>query len=219
MLEYDPKLRIKPHIALQHCFFRRTADESTNTTPLSPTTSPPASASGSRMQGSYGQGTSSSGVYTGDSNTTASEGPSRGSAMDCDSPSTRANATWSNSIVGSQTMDTLSGNVTRTKTSNRSNESSATTNSKGVHGSQTKYKTKQNSKYVNDNAQSSMAVDLASAEQAPPRTTHEVSSSHGRMGYTDAVTSQKSVRIKHDVGRTDSPMVDVCVQPSTVAST
>lgn len=214
MLEYDPKVRIKPHIALQHCFFRRTTDEGTNTTPLSPTTSPPAS--GSRMPGSFGQATSSSGVYTGDSNNTASEGPSRGSAMDCDSPSTRANATWSNSIVGSQTMDTPSGNVSRTKTSNRNSESSTVTNSKGAH--QTRNKTKQNSKCVHENTQSSMYVDQASAEQASTRSTHEASTSNARMTYTETVTNPKNLRIKHDVSNNEAPMLDVCVQPSTVAS-
>lgn len=215
MLEYDPKVRIKPHIALQHCFFRRTTDEATNTTTLSPTTSPPSSSS--RMPGSYGQATSSSGVYTGDSNATTSEGPSRGSAMDCDSPSTRANATWSNSIVGSQTMDTPSGNVARTKTANRSNESSTATNAKGSH--QTRNATKRIPKYVNDNTQNSMSVDQGSAEQAPTKTSHEASSSHTRMTCTESVTNQKNHRIKHDVSRNESPMVDVCVQPSTVAST
>lgn len=31
MLEYDPKTRITPYYALQHNFFKRTSDESTNT--------------------------------------------------------------------------------------------------------------------------------------------------------------------------------------------
>lgn len=31
MLDYDPKSRITPYYALQHNFFKRTADESTNT--------------------------------------------------------------------------------------------------------------------------------------------------------------------------------------------
>lgn len=31
MLDYDPKTRITPYYALQHNFFKRTADESTNT--------------------------------------------------------------------------------------------------------------------------------------------------------------------------------------------
>lgn len=31
MLDYDPKTRVTPYYALQHNFFKRTADESTNT--------------------------------------------------------------------------------------------------------------------------------------------------------------------------------------------
>lgn len=31
MLEYDPKQRVTPYYALQHNFFKRTADEATNT--------------------------------------------------------------------------------------------------------------------------------------------------------------------------------------------
>ena len=31
MLDYDPKTRITPYYALQHNFFKRTMDESTNT--------------------------------------------------------------------------------------------------------------------------------------------------------------------------------------------
>lgn len=31
MLEYDPKTRITPYYALQHNFFKKTSDESTNT--------------------------------------------------------------------------------------------------------------------------------------------------------------------------------------------
>lgn len=31
MLDYDPKTRITPYHALQHSFFKRTSDESTNT--------------------------------------------------------------------------------------------------------------------------------------------------------------------------------------------
>ena len=64
-----------------------------------------------------------------------------------------------------------------------------------------------------------MSVDQASAEQASTKTSHETSSSHARMTYTESVTNQKNHRIKHDVSRNESPMVDVCVQPSTVAST
>ena len=33
MLDYDPKTRITPYYALQHNFFKKTADEGTNTSP------------------------------------------------------------------------------------------------------------------------------------------------------------------------------------------
>lgn len=33
MLDYDPKTRITPYYALQHNFFKKTADESTSTVP------------------------------------------------------------------------------------------------------------------------------------------------------------------------------------------
>lgn len=35
MLDYDPKTRITPYYALQHNFFKKTADEGTNTSPPS----------------------------------------------------------------------------------------------------------------------------------------------------------------------------------------
>ncbi|KAJ8919281.1 hypothetical protein NQ315_003865 [Exocentrus adspersus] len=40
MLDYDPKTRITPYYALQHNFFKRTSDESTNTTANSTSSSP-----------------------------------------------------------------------------------------------------------------------------------------------------------------------------------
>lgn len=40
MLDYDPKTRITPYYALQHNFFKRTSDESTNTTAHSTSSSP-----------------------------------------------------------------------------------------------------------------------------------------------------------------------------------
>lgn len=43
MLDYDPKTRITPYYALQHNFFKRTTDESTNT--ANSTSSSPAVAS------------------------------------------------------------------------------------------------------------------------------------------------------------------------------
>lgn len=42
MLDYDPKTRVTPFFALQHSFFKRTADEATNTShSASPALEPP----------------------------------------------------------------------------------------------------------------------------------------------------------------------------------
>lgn len=241
MLEYDPKVRIKPYSALQHYFFKRTtADEDTNTTPNSPTTSPTMNNPSARLPGSYGTVASTSGVFTAGSNTTGSDEPSPGSAMDCDSPSTRTNATWSNSIVGSQTMDTPSGNVSRTstKSSSRGNESALLLNAKNsshktTHGSEStrNSKTKQGGNSGGERSADnlsnfsprpgSMAVDQVNAhsEQAPAKASHESSLSHGKRAYPEpSISHSKGLRMKRDVNRTESPMVDVCVQPSPVVS-
>lgn len=59
MLDYDPKTRISPYHALQHSFFKRTSDESTNTT-HSASTSPAMEQGSSSSVGSGGAGSGSS---------------------------------------------------------------------------------------------------------------------------------------------------------------
>lgn len=90
MLDFDPNNRITPYAALHHCFFKKTAEEGTNTTHS--TTSSPAQ-----------------GCTTADSPSTAGAAGSRAcsdpavqgsvvsSAMECDSPSTKGQTTWTNS--------------------------------------------------------------------------------------------------------------------------
>ena len=75
MLDYDPKTRITPYYALQHNFFKRTADEGTNTHNNSVSTSPANVADHS----SQGQETRPLPSY---SSTLAGQS----SAMDCESP-------------------------------------------------------------------------------------------------------------------------------------
>lgn len=65
MLDYDPKSRIQPYYALQHSFFKKTADEGTNTSSSvstspaleqsqsSGTTSSTSSSSGTLLQTSH----------------------------------------------------------------------------------------------------------------------------------------------------------------------
>lgn len=57
MLDYDPKTRISPYHALQHSFFKRTSDESTNTTHSASTS--PAMEQGSTSAGPSGAGVGS----------------------------------------------------------------------------------------------------------------------------------------------------------------
>lgn len=238
MLEYDPKVRIKAYNALQHCFFKRTADEATNTTPNSPVASPTVSSPSARIPGSYGTVASSSGVFTTGSNTTVSDEPSREAAMECDSPSGRTNATWSNSIIGSQTMDTPSGNVLRTstKSSSRSNEPSMLVHTKNSSHRSTysndytrSGKSKQGLNTASERSmasenlpsQSSMAIDQASthADQAQTRSGNQSSATYGKLPYSESTISHsKGLRMKRDASQTESPMVDVCVQPSPVVS-
>lgn len=59
MLDYDPKTRIQPYYALQHSFFKKTADEGTNTS-SSVSTSP--ALEHSQSSGTTSSTSSSSGV-------------------------------------------------------------------------------------------------------------------------------------------------------------
>ncbi|XP_041089220.1 dual specificity tyrosine-phosphorylation-regulated kinase 1A isoform X1 [Polyodon spathula] len=65
MLDYDPKTRIQPYYALQHSFFKKTADEGTNTS-NSVSTSP--ALEQSQSSGTTSSTSSSSGGSTGTSN-------------------------------------------------------------------------------------------------------------------------------------------------------
>jgi dual specificity tyrosine-phosphorylation-regulated kinase 1 len=57
MLDYDPKTRVTPYYALQHNFFKRTADEATNTShSTSPALEPPQTSGSSSIGGGTAQG-------------------------------------------------------------------------------------------------------------------------------------------------------------------
>lgn len=60
MLDYDPKTRIQPYYALQHSFFKKTADEGTNTS-NSVSTSP--AMEQSQSSGTTSSTSSSSGIF------------------------------------------------------------------------------------------------------------------------------------------------------------
>ncbi|XP_032243235.1 dual specificity tyrosine-phosphorylation-regulated kinase 1A isoform X2 [Nematostella vectensis] len=88
MLDYDRKTRIVPYAALHHCFFKKTAEEGTNTTH---------SATNSPAMGSTTNSTTSTTNST-VSNTRACSDPTAhvtSSAMECDSPGNKTQ--WGNS--------------------------------------------------------------------------------------------------------------------------
>lgn len=95
MLEFDPKARIAPYQALQHCFFKKTADESTNTS-HSANSSP---AMGGTTNRTVAASTNSATVSSG--GTRACSDPTThatvaASAMECDSPGGKGPQTWGN---------------------------------------------------------------------------------------------------------------------------
>lgn len=69
MLDYDPKTRISPYHALQHSFFKRTSDESTNTSHSASTS--PAMEQGSVGNPNTGAGGAGSGSSSGSSSSCA----------------------------------------------------------------------------------------------------------------------------------------------------
>ncbi|XP_038062942.1 dual specificity tyrosine-phosphorylation-regulated kinase 1B-like [Patiria miniata] len=108
MLEYDPAVRIKPYYALQHSFFKRTADESTNTS-NTPSTSPAMDQAATPPTGDASSGSSSGGATGG------SRGSGSGSGGRARSDPSQTNTTGSHqggshhasqhTAAGSGTMD------------------------------------------------------------------------------------------------------------------
>lgn len=105
MLDYDPKTRITPYYALQHNFFKRTADEGTNTHNNSASTSPASMADHSSQAAaaaaavessrarsdpshthSAGPNYSSVTVSVASSSSSVAASTAQPSAMDCESP-------------------------------------------------------------------------------------------------------------------------------------
>ena len=105
MLEFDPKARVPPYQALQHCFFKKTADEGTNTT-HSATSSPALGGTTNRS----GTGTVQCTDVSSSSSTRACSDPTTHnsvatSAMECDSPTVKAPQSWtSNAAVNPSTQ-------------------------------------------------------------------------------------------------------------------
>lgn len=103
MLEFDPKQRIPPYQALQHCFFKKTADEGTNTT-HSTTSSPALGGTTNRSATGVVQSTVSSSNSTRACSDPTTHNSVVSSAMECDSPTTKAPQGWSSSSGNTSTQ-------------------------------------------------------------------------------------------------------------------
>ncbi|KAI8035563.1 hypothetical protein M5D96_011612 [Drosophila gunungcola] len=97
MLDFDPKTRVTPYYALQHNFFKRTADESTNTSGAGATANAGAGGSGSSGAGggSSGGGGGGSGGGVGGLGTGGSTAPTAATAA-----ATATGSSGSGSSVG-----------------------------------------------------------------------------------------------------------------------
>ncbi|XP_033242218.1 serine/threonine-protein kinase minibrain isoform X3 [Drosophila miranda] len=91
MLDFDPKTRVTPYYALQHNFFKRTADESTNTSGAGATAN--AGAGGSGGGGCSGGGGGPGASTSSSSAVSASSAPAAAAAAAASSSSTTSSTT------------------------------------------------------------------------------------------------------------------------------
>ena len=124
MLDYDPKTRITPFQALQHTFFKRTTDESTNTANASA-----ASQGTSQMSGSSRGVASTSGTHSAIMVSRPSSDPTTGAvrssaSMDCDSPRQKKPSNTTKQDNKLNQMTTASSNEYSNKTTNSQLENS-----------------------------------------------------------------------------------------------
>ena len=124
MLEFDPRVRTAPYEALQHCFFKKTADESTNTS-HSTTSSPALDSTTNRTTGTTSS-TMSSGAARACSDPTTHASVTS-SAMECDNPDGKGSQNWSN------TGANLSSHYKRTVERTATNNSDSRIATQGLH--------------------------------------------------------------------------------------
>ncbi|XP_016948176.1 serine/threonine-protein kinase minibrain isoform X1 [Drosophila biarmipes] len=101
MLDFDPKTRVTPYYALQHNFFKRTADEATNTSGAGATANAGAGGSGSSgAGGSSGGGGGGGGLGTSSSSSGAVSSSSAAAPTAATAAATAAGSSGSGSGVG-----------------------------------------------------------------------------------------------------------------------
>ncbi|KMZ10419.1 serine/threonine-protein kinase minibrain isoform X6 [Drosophila simulans] len=100
MLDFDPKTRVTPYYALQHNFFKRTADEATNTSGAGATANAGAGGSGSSGAGGSSGGGVGGGLGTSNSSSGAVSSSSAAAPTAATAAATAAGSSGSGSSVG-----------------------------------------------------------------------------------------------------------------------
>ncbi|EDW55958.1 serine/threonine-protein kinase minibrain isoform X5 [Drosophila sechellia] len=100
MLDFDPKTRVTPYYALQHNFFKRTADEATNTSGAGATANAGAGGSGSSGAGGSSGGGVGGGLGTSNSSSGAVSSSSAAAPTAATAAATAAGSSGSVSSVG-----------------------------------------------------------------------------------------------------------------------
>ncbi|KPP74267.1 Dual specificity tyrosine-phosphorylation-regulated kinase 1A-like [Scleropages formosus] len=232
MLDYDPKTRIQPYYALQHSFFKKTADEGTNTS-SSVSTSP-------ALEQSQSSGTTSStSSSSGGSSGTSTSGRARSDpthqhrhsgghfsaavqAMDCENlcppVSTHSRPDWSASTQDS--MEVVHSHLSMTSLSSSASSSSTSSSSTGNHGNQA-YQNRPVAANVLDFGQNG-SMNMGLGAFSNPR---QETGMAGHPTYPIATNTvpghyitEGHLGMRQGIDREDSPMAGVCVQQSSVAS-
>nr|NP_728106.1 minibrain, isoform F [Drosophila melanogaster]AAN09442.1 minibrain, isoform F [Drosophila melanogaster] len=100
MLDFDPKTRVTPYYALQHNFFKRTADEATNTSGAGATANAGAGGSGSSGAGGSSGGGVGGGLGASNSSSGAVSSSSAAAPTAATAAATAAGSSGSGSSVG-----------------------------------------------------------------------------------------------------------------------
>ncbi|XP_046749728.1 serine/threonine-protein kinase minibrain [Diprion similis] len=200
MLDYDPKTRITPYYALQHNFFKRTADEGTNTN-TAPTNNANISPAVVPLSQDHGLLTMA--------------GPSSGSSSLMQMPSLPG---------GYQPMECESS--PRHSGSRRAITSRYTSTTTGVSTSAASSMQSMDGSLIQNSLSSYNSIILPAIPHLPSMMAspmiqqqnyynygYPAADAHGMMRQTSTVTSGK----QRDPEREDSPMVGVCMQQSPVA--
>ncbi|XP_001606660.1 serine/threonine-protein kinase minibrain [Nasonia vitripennis] len=217
MLDFDPKTRVTPYYALQHNFFKRTADEGTNTNiaAANSANTSPAVVSMSQDHGLVsmsGQGSSSGGGGSGSSGSTGSGAQHQ--PMECESSPRHTLGLGGRRPTGSSNAPTSSAPASIDAGSGNGGGSSLIQSSLGSYNSLILPS-------IPHLPAAMMGSPMSGIHHQQPSFYNYASYGAGTEGHRQVVVPSQVVvagaKQRADADREDSPMVGVCVQQSPVA--